>query len=751
MPHALRCAALLAGVAAVAAEGTTLAFGRRATEDGSTIVTHSADCSTCDFRLALTPARSLDADARAPVYRLRDEYPRYVTDDRGETWRPGALEEGTHTSTWKSAAWGEKQVLGTIPQVSRTFALYEAQGGVMNARQVSVGFSSCAAAIGAEPRACADCEGPLFDAAALSLFALERCASARCAVEVMGRLALDHGFYGAADSLGDALTIADGRDVWLFHVLADDTGSAVWAAQRLPEGHVSVCAGDFVIRGVGSDTAEFLHSPNIWDVAARTGLLVTQQGTDLVDFRKTFGRSQRRSDGPRADASAGRVWRVFDLLAPSLRLEAPFSANRKVAAAKADALPVSVAVEHKVSLSQVLQLLRDHFDGTPWDLTKGLAAGPWGDPGRLEAGAGPQGTGAHTINGFLDASDAKSGAFPRAVAVSQTSWATVAQARAFLPDAVGGRLWFAPYSPSSGAFVPLYCGAGGSAVPLPLAFGSPYRFDPASQYWANCAVGNWMRSAWAWSAPLVRQAQKEVEEAGLAASMAIEARCLQLLRMGHAAEAAAELQRFSEETALAALARWQLLFLGLLSSNRDGLIFDQSEATITATSLFYPLRWLELVGYYDPEVQERGSAAGNEDALLHAPPAGNGSLSDAPPAADDGAPPTPPSPADAAPADAAPASAPASAPAADDDLRQRVPDLGPAAGYDGRRVPLLMKISPSRAGFSGIETALLASVAAAVGACLGWACAMRFAAAASTDVRSPAVQFDRIGLEVAKF
>ena len=119
---------------------------------------------------------------------------------------------------------------------------------------------------------------------------------------------------------------------------------------------------------------------------------------------------------------------------------------------------------------------RDHYEGTPWDLTAGPAAGPFGNPVRYDAGVGPDGgVGAGTVNELLDADEALRGKYPRAISIARTSWSIVAQGRASLPDAVGGVLWYTQYAPHASAYVPLYAGAAGDDVPPELASGSLYR------------------------------------------------------------------------------------------------------------------------------------------------------------------------------------------------------------------------------------------------------------------------------------
>jgi dipeptidase len=116
-----------------------------------------------------------------------------------------------------------------------------------------------------------------FNVRSLMEVALERCDSARCAIDLMGSLAEKHGFYcveGEATTHADcseALTIGDPKEAWVFHITADDTHeSAVWVAQRVPDGEIAAIANQFVIRGIDvKDKKNFMASKNIFEVAER--------------------------------------------------------------------------------------------------------------------------------------------------------------------------------------------------------------------------------------------------------------------------------------------------------------------------------------------------------------------------------------------------------------------------------------------------------------------------------------------------
>jgi len=122
----------------------------------------------------------------------------------------------------------------------------------------------------------------------LTLVALERCATARCAIEMMGSMAESMGYYGAEANQGEGgegLTIIDTAEAWVFHILPDQAGTgAIWAAQRVPDTHVAVIANAFIIREVEEDNDDFITSSNLWSAAKNAGLWSHKDGK--LDFAK---------------------------------------------------------------------------------------------------------------------------------------------------------------------------------------------------------------------------------------------------------------------------------------------------------------------------------------------------------------------------------------------------------------------------------------------------------------------------------
>lgn len=252
----------------------------------------------------------------------------------------------------------------------------------MNEHQVAIGESTCAARFWGAPIIAGG--KAMLEARELTKIALERSTTAKEAIQIMGDLAITYGFYAADWSGGDAskgeggeaLTVVDKNEAWVFHILADDTGtSAIWAAQRVPDNHVAAVANQFVIRKIDPASDDFMFSSNIFEIAKRQNLWSEKDGH--LDFLKTF--APMRAHSP---YTTRRVWRVFNMLAPSISLP-PYTTPYQ------DDYSFSVPVESMLTPEDLMRVQRDHYEGTEFDLTKGLAAGPYGDPNRFDPAPQP--------------------------------------------------------------------------------------------------------------------------------------------------------------------------------------------------------------------------------------------------------------------------------------------------------------------------------------------------------------------------
>eukprot|EP00966_Prymnesium_polylepis_P319523 7375970-Prymnesium_polylepis.2 len=280
----------------------------------------------------------------------------------------------------------------------------------------------------------------------------------------MGALAEAYGFYGADGGAGEVLMVGDTEEAFVFHILSDPTArSAIWAAQRVPDSHVAVVANMFSIREVDlTDTHTFLGSANLHSVALAYDLW---DGRGRLDFTAAY------SGGEYANKyyTGRRVWDGLRRFKPSLVLPAEYGDLKRD-----KPYPFSVEVDQKLSVHDWFGAHRSHYEGTPYDMTVGLAAGPFGSPDRY----GQPGVGYE---------DPGTGAWQRSVGVYRTSLTWVVQATAGVPDATAGIAWLGPADSSKTVFTPVMVSAG---APLPFTVGNQAKIDRRSAYWAHRYVQN---------------------------------------------------------------------------------------------------------------------------------------------------------------------------------------------------------------------------------------------------------------------
>mmetsp|Transcript_3937 Transcript_3937/g.7213 ORF Transcript_3937/g.7213 Transcript_3937/m.7213 type:complete len:625 (-) Transcript_3937:43-1917(-) len=449
---------ILLGSAHVATGCTSIAVSAGATVDGVPMTSHSDDCVECDARMALVPARDHEQGAKHPVYGMGHLYPR---------------KNGNRAAIYVDQD-ELAEVVGNIPEVEHTLALWEATYPLINEAGLSFGESTCDTKISSLGVDMADPKtgekGPaLFSISALMQVGLERCKTAVCAIKVMGEISEKYGFYGEGPKNGETLTIADATgEAWVFHIIQDYTtnASSIWAAQRVPEGHISAIANEFVIRDIPIDednSKDYLFSKNIRSEAMAAGLW---DGTGSFSWIKVFGAA------PLPYYISIRIQWIYSQVAPSMNftlVEDNF------------AYPFSVPVDNKLTKEDLMTLYRSHYEGTDFDMTKGILAGPFGNPRRIEGGVG-----------------SKMGQFARDISIPRTAYTHIGYA-----DAKNGAAFFATDEPTSSVFAPFLVSTLKQASAEHLnetlnlysptyQVGTSGEFDRSSAWWAFDIVANWM-------------------------------------------------------------------------------------------------------------------------------------------------------------------------------------------------------------------------------------------------------------------
>ena len=439
---------------------TSIIVGRKASQSGFPITSHSNDCADCDIRMAYVPAKNHTfGSMRAINNDIPHLYPRRVEFGRADIYEP--LEGQTM-----------KHPIGYIPQVNSTYALWESSYPLINEHGLAFGESTteaksilALAQVGKpDPRTGKTLNGTaLFTISQLMQVALERCTTAICAIETMGALGEEFGFAGEGWAASEMVSIIDKENAWVFEITGSGEGapSAIWIARRVPEDHVAVIANFIITREIDfEDSENFKYSKNLIE---RTVALGLYNGKGAFDFQSLLS-------APLANMQwydSLRRTRIYSKIAPSLGMQPTDDLN---------VIPFSVKPDTLVADQDVMDLFRDHYEGTEFDQTQGALSGMFGNP-----------------NVELTGRDmaARPGIIPRSLSLMRTAYTSVSTSG---PRAV---CWFSADAPATSVFVPFFAdsllatGSNGTYSPR-FASGIQSKFDRFSANWAFNLVANYM-------------------------------------------------------------------------------------------------------------------------------------------------------------------------------------------------------------------------------------------------------------------
>ncbi|MGZ3460078.1 MAG: C69 family dipeptidase, partial [Archangium sp.] len=313
-------------VAPAALACTSMLVTKGATADGSTLITYAADSHELYGELYYTPARH---------------------------HAPGAMRD--------IIEWDTGKFLGRIKEAPVTYSVV----GNMNEHQLTLSESTFTGR--------KELAGPagIVDYGSLIYITLERARTAREAIQVMTDLVAEYGYA----STGESFSIADPKEAWILEMIGKGAGQkgAVWVARRLPDGAISAHANQSRIRQFPlNDPENAVYSPDVISFAREKGWF---KGADK-DF--SFADTYHPLDFEGTRFSEARVWSIFRRAAPSLHLGAEYADGSE----PGKRLPLWVKPDKKLSVQDVMGLMRDHYEGTSLDMTKDVGAGPFAVPYR---------------------------------------------------------------------------------------------------------------------------------------------------------------------------------------------------------------------------------------------------------------------------------------------------------------------------------------------------------------------------------
>lgn len=506
---------------------TNFLISKGATVNGSTFITYAADSHVLYGELYYQPA---------------------------EDHQPGAMRE--------IYEWDTGKYLGKIAQPEHTYSVV----GNMNEFQVAIGETT----FGGRSELASQ-SSAIMDYGSLMYVALQRAKTAREAIEVMTDLVDEYGYY----SSGESFSIADPEEVWILEMIGKGEGEtgAVWVARRVPDGYISGHANQARITTFPlNDSDNCLYSKDVISFAREKGWYT---GTN-ADF--SFSDVYAPVDFGGARFCDARVWAGFNKVADGMEKYADYAKgiiqHEDSNQFATNRLPLWVKPDEKLTVQDVMGMMRDHFEGTELDMTKDLGAGPSGLPYRWR--------------GLTWEVDSVEYCNERAISTQQTGFSFVAQCRNWLPDPIGGILWFGVDDTYSTCYAPMYCGM--TTIPESFAVGNGdlLEYSETSAFWIFNQVTNFAYLRYDSMIVDIQKVQHQLENKFVAYVPAVDKAAQELYNTKGEEMARRFITEFSVREANSMTRQWKHLGNFLLVKYMDGNIKKEKNGKFLRTEFGMP-------------------------------------------------------------------------------------------------------------------------------------------------------------------
>ncbi len=493
---------------------TSFLVGKEASADGSAFITYNQDSYGMFGRLIYLPAATHEKGAMRKIYD------------------------------------GDTNVYhGEIPEAAQTYAVM----GYINEHQLAITETTFG---GREEL----WEGDgVIDYVSLMTIALQRARTAREAIKVMTSLVQQYGYV----SEGESFSIADPNEVWILEMIGKGKGEkgAVWAAVRIPDDCISCHANQSRIRTFNpKDKQNVMCSKDVVSFARKKGYFT---GKD-ADF--SFCDAYAPADFSAIRYCETRVWSFFNRWVDGMDTYLDYADGRHIG--KAEPMPLWFKPRTKLTLRGVMDSMRDHYEGTPFDVTQDVGAGVYSAPYRPTPLSWEY-KGKKYFN-------------ERPISTQQTAGTMVIQLRSSLPNAVGGVIWFGNDDPNMVAYTPVYCGATKAPACYDVKEASDVKFSWKSAFWVENWVANMTYPRYSQLFPSVLAAREELQDKFCSAQSAFESRVLSVLAKD-AAAAADLLTSYSEGCGETMLRRWKQLGEYLIVKYNDQAVKVEKDGKFELT------------------------------------------------------------------------------------------------------------------------------------------------------------------------
>lgn len=467
-------------------------------------------------------------------------------------WPAAVYPEGALLDIYE---WDTGKYLGKIPQARQTYNVI----GNMNEFQVAIGETT----YGGRDELI-DTAG-IVDYGSLIYIALQRSKTAREAIQVMTSLVAEFGYY----SSGESFSISDANEVWIMEMIGkgkpvqvkDKKGriswkynkGALWVAIRIPDGYISGHANHARITTFPlNDPENCLYAPDVISFAREKGWF---KGEDK-DF--SFSDTYAPLDFGAARFCEARVWSGFNKVTKGMDQYLDYASGKNLH----NRMPLYIKPDFKLTLQDVFGLMRDYYQNTPLDMTMDAGAGPYGSIVRWRPLT-------WKVDGVEYCNE-------RAISTQQTGFSFVSQSRSFVPDPLGGIIWFGVDDTYSTVYIPLYSCM--TTVPETFAVGNGdmMTFSDNSAFWVFNQVSNFAYTRYRDMIPEIQKKQAELESNFIAMVPSIDKIALSYYQQSPE-KAIGFLTNFSVNQANNTVLEWKNLYKHLFTKFMDGNIKTRVE------------------------------------------------------------------------------------------------------------------------------------------------------------------------------
>ncbi len=502
---------------------TNLLVTKGASKDGSTFVSYSADSHTLYGELYFWAANKYKAGAQR------------------------AIKE-----------WDTGKPLGVIREVPETYNVI----GNMNEHSLVIGESTYGGRSELE-----DSTG-IMDYGSLIYVTLTRAKNAREAIKTMVELVAEYGYY----SSGESFSIADPNEVWILEMIGKGVGNkgAVWVAVRIPDGYISGHANQARIQtfplengttSISSKNLDKIFNPEVEIVYAADVISFAREKKyfDGKDAEFSFSDTYAPVDFSGARGCDARVWAFFRKFDPGMDKYIDYVTGKNLK----NRMPLYIKPNRQLDMHDVANNMRDHFEGTVLDMTQDIGMGPHKSPYRWRPMS-------WKYNGV-------SFVHERAIATQQTGWWYVAQCRGWLPNPIGGILWFGVDDAGTSCLTPIYC----SSTAVPEAYkqgnGDLLTYSETAAFWTFSRVTQQAYLRYDLVGGEIIKVQQEWEKSQAEKVKETDQKALALYNKKKTKDAVKVLTDYSVKTAAELVAKWKKLDNYLFVKYIDGNVKKETD------------------------------------------------------------------------------------------------------------------------------------------------------------------------------